>query len=200
MNKPITTCPICDKQLNENGTCPSGKNKGGHFYNGNDIQKQDRVSFEHKGEDWDILIEWRETTGASMTVWLDDETYDVDIPNLHSIDWKNLGALAKLVKENWKPVLVTCSNTKCGKSLGTLGDHEGHEMGTPWGYADDYTFCDECAPEADKNFDIACAHTDGPGGAAECLGKDDVIPPIPHTCKYTEAEREAAKLAFKHYR
>jgi len=95
--------------------------------------------------------------------------------------------------------IVRCSNTKCGKSLGTRDDHEGHEMGTPWGYADDYTFCDECAPAAEKHFDIACAHTDGPGAAADCPGKDG-DPPAPHTCRWTEEERKAAEVAFTHYR
>ena len=91
---------------------------------------------------------------------------------------------------------MKCSNTKCSN---TFRNGQGFETGTPSGYADDYVFCKQCAPLADKHFTIAGYHDGGMIAAPECEGRFD-DPTIPHTCPFTEEERNEAKEAFKNYR
>ena len=76
-------------------------------------------------------------------------------------------------------------------------------MGTPSGYGDDYEFCDKCAPVAEKHFNIACYHDGGMMMAPECEGNyepSSMAPSPPHTCPFTEEERNEAMLAFRNYR
>lgn len=92
---------------------------------------------------------------------------------------------------------MKCSNTECAKKI---PKGKGNETGTPSGYADDYVFCDDCWPVADKHFTIAQWHDGGMIVAPSCEGRDNEEPKIPHTCPFTEEELEEAKLGFKHYR
>jgi hypothetical protein len=88
---------------------------------------------------------------------------------------------------------MKCSNLNC---LNEFHENEGHEMGTPSGYADDYAFCDACAVVAKKHFDIAAKHDGGMVSAPDCGGWDDK----PHTCSFSEEELSKAKIAFHSYR
>lgn len=91
---------------------------------------------------------------------------------------------------------MKCSNTKCSNQF---SDEEGYETGTPSGYADDYVFCPACAPIAEKHFSIAGWHDGGMIVAPSCEGKFN-DPTIPHTCPFTEEDRNEAREAFKNYR
>jgi hypothetical protein len=91
--------------------------------------------------------------------------------------------------------IVHCAN--CRKELGPYGEHEGHEMGTPSGYADDYIFCDSCASSAKIHFEIACRHDGGMVSDPECKGSE--AHGIPHTCCYSKEQLKASYEAFRHY-
>jgi hypothetical protein len=97
---------------------------------------------------------------------------------------------------------INCSNTKCSNKLtiNKWGEHNGHEMGPPSGYADDYVFCDKCAPIAENHFDIASYHDGGMMSDPACEGKLRGQNDKPHTCPFTEEERNEAMLAFDNYR
>ena len=88
-----------------------------------------------------------------------------------------------------------CSNTNC---INKFPRYKGHEMGTPSGYGDDYSFCDECAPAAKLHFNIACYHSGGMVAAPSCEGSDGDNKP--HTCHFSAEQRQEAKNAFRNYR
>jgi hypothetical protein len=91
---------------------------------------------------------------------------------------------------------MKCSNIKCSNEF---SEDEGYETGTPSGYADDYIFCNNCAPVVKKHFDIAGWHDGGMVSEPPCQARLDK-PEISHTCPFSEKELNEAKLAFRNYR